>query len=196
MSYLAWAGLFFVWSQRNPPGLLLSVRYLESPYGCCPRHPPSYNFFILHSYFHYCRSFQGSHQAEANFHFGALGYLNLRGPSGRFATTDIMQSSTARARHIHWTSCSNSKINDLILNSLDIRNKNSHNEINEKGCGEVSDHTHVTYLWSTSLTTCNLKNGFRRVFPHIIRNNKQFSMPWKENAHRHSLQSFALILLA
>jgi len=57
----------------------------------------------------------------------------------------------------------------------------------------LSDYTHITYLLSTSLASCYLKNGLRRCVPHIIR-NKQFSIPWKENAHRHSLQSFALIL--
>jgi len=31
--------------------------------------------------------------------------------------------------------------------------------------------------------------------PHIICSNNQFSTPDKENAHRHSLQSFPLILL-
>jgi len=60
---------------------------------------------------------------------------------------------------------------------------------------KLSDHTHITYLVSASLASCNLKNGFRRFAPHIIRNNNQFSTPYKENACRHSLQSLALILL-
>ena len=58
-----------------------------------------------------------------------------------------------------------------------------------------SDHTPITYLWSISLASCNLKNGFRRFVPHIICNNNQFSTPEKENAHRLSLQSFELLLL-
>jgi len=56
-------------------------------------------------------------------------------------------------------------------------------------------HTAIIYLLSTSLASCNLKKGFRRFVPHIICNNDQFSTPEKENAHCHSLQSFALILL-
>ena len=74
-----------------------------------------------------------------------------------------------------------------------VRNNNSHSETNEKGSGE-SDHTPITYLLSTSLASCNLKNGFWRFVPHIICNN-QFSTPEKENAHHHSLQSFAPIHL-
>ena len=54
-----------------------------------------------------------------------------------FATTNVIQISTTRARYIHWTSCSNSWTYYFILTSLDIRNKNSHNETNEEGSGEV-----------------------------------------------------------
>jgi len=75
-----------------------------------------------------------------------------------------------------------------------VWNKNSHSEANEEGSGE-SDRTPITYLLSTSLAACNLKNGFRRFVSHIICNNNQFSTPEKENAHRHSLQSFSLIPL-
>jgi len=57
------------------------------------------------------------------FMFGAPGYLDS--PSGSFATTDVMQISTTRARYIHLTSCSNSKTYYHILNSVDIRNKSS-----------------------------------------------------------------------
>jgi len=60
---------------------------------------------------------------------------------------------------------------------------------------KLSDNTHITQLVSTSLASCNLKNGFRRFAPHTIRNNNQFSTPYKENAYRHSLQSLMLILL-
>jgi len=49
----------------------------------------------------------------------------------------------------------------------------------------LSDQTHNAYLLSSSLASCNLKNGFRRFVPHIIGNNNQFSTPKKENAHRH-----------
>ena len=45
------------------------------------------------------------------------------------------------------------------------------------------------------LASCNLTNGFRRFVPRNVHNNNQFSTSWKENAHCHSLQSFALILL-
>jgi len=68
-------------------------------------------------------------------------------------------------------------------------------QLTKKAAVKLSDHTPITYLLSTSLASCNLKNGLRRFAPHIIRNNNQFSTPWKENAHGHSLQSFALILL-
>jgi len=56
-------------------------------------------------------------------------------------------------------------------------------------------HTPVTYLLNISLASCHLKNGFRRFVRHIICNNNQSSTPEKENAHHHSLQSFALIPL-
>ena len=36
-------------------------------------------------------------------------------------------------------------------------------------------HTPITYLLSTSLASCNLKNGFKGFVPHIIRSNNQFS---------------------
>jgi len=75
------------------------------------------------------------------------------------------------------------------------RNKNSHNETNEEAAVKLSDHTPISYLLSTSLASCNLKNRFRRFVPHIICNNNQFSTPEKDNAHHHSLQSFAVILL-
>ena len=65
----------------------------------------------------------------------------------------------------------------------------------KKAVVKVFDHTPIRYLLSTELASCNLENGFRRFVPHIIRNYNQLSTPEKENAHRHSLQSFALILL-
>jgi len=34
---------------------------------------------------------------------------------------------------------------------------------------KLSDHTPITYLFSTSLASCNLKSGFRRFVPHIMR---------------------------
>jgi len=33
---------------------------------------------------------------------------------------------------------------------------------------KLSDYTPITYLLSTSLASWNLKNGFRRLVPHII----------------------------
>jgi len=41
--------------------------------------------------------------------------------------------------------------------------------VTKKAAVKLSDHTPVTYLLSTSLAWCNLKNGFRRFLPHIIR---------------------------
>ena len=76
-----------------------------------------------------------------------------------------------------------------------VKNKNSHNETNKKTAVKLSDHTPITYLLSTSLASRNLKNGFRCFVPYIICNNNRFSTPEKDNAHRHSLQSFTLILL-
>jgi len=40
-----------------------------------------------------------------------------------------------------------------------------------------------------------LRHWVRRFVPHILRNDNQFSTPLKEYTYRHSLQSFALILL-
>jgi len=57
------------------------------------------------------------------------------------------------------------------------------------------DHIPITYLLSTSMASCNLKNGFRRFVPHInviVTNSQRIK---KENVHRHSFQSFAIILL-
>ena len=68
-------------------------------------------------------------------------------------------------------------------------------KLTKKAAVKLSDHTPITYLWSTSQASFNRKNGFRRFVPHIICSKNQFSTPEKENAHRHSLQSFELILL-
>jgi len=48
-------------------------------------------------------------------------------------------------------------------------------KLTKKAAVKLSDHTHITYLWSTSLGLHNLKNEFRRFVPHMIRNNNQFS---------------------
>jgi len=42
---------------------------------------------------------------------------------------------------------------------------------------KLFDHTLITNLLSTSLASYNLKNGFKRLVPHIVRNNNQFSTP-------------------
>ena len=76
-----------------------------------------------------------------------------------------------------------------------VRNNNNHNETNTTAAVNLSDNTPITYLLNNSLASCNLQNIFRRFVPHIICNNNQFSTPEKDDAHRHSLQSFALILL-
>ena len=92
-------------------------------------------------------------ELEANFHFLSPRLFSIGGPSGRLATTDVIQISTTRARNIHWTSCSNSWTYYFVLNSLDIRNKNNHNEANKKGSGEVIwPHSHYTFIeYITSL---------------------------------------------
>jgi len=41
-------------------------------------------------------------------------------------------------------------------------------KVTEKAAVKLSEHTHITYLLSTSLASCKLKNGFRRFVPHII----------------------------
>jgi len=41
----------------------------------------------------------------------------------------------------------------------------------KKAAVKLFDYTPITYLWSTSVTLYNLKNGFRRFVPHLIRNN-------------------------
>jgi len=50
-------------------------------------------------------------------------------------------------------------------------------KLTKKAAVKLSDYTHITYLLSTSLASCNLKNGFRCFAPHIIRNDNQFSTP-------------------
>jgi len=45
----------------------------------------------------------------------------------------------------------------------------------KKAAVKLFDLTPITYLLSTSLASCNLKNGFKRFVPHIIRNNHQSS---------------------
>ena len=74
-----------------------------------------------------------------------------------------------------------------------VRNKNRHNNTNKKAAVKSSDHIPITYLWSTSLASCILKNGFRCFVPHIICNNNQFSTPERENAHRRSLRAHSSI---
>jgi len=58
-------------------------------------------------------------------------------------------------------------------------------KVTKKAAVKSPDHTAITYLLSTSLASFSLKKGFRCFVPRIIRNNNQFSTPWKENAHRH-----------
>jgi len=74
-----------------------------------------------------------------------------------------------------------------------VRNKNNHNETNKKAAVKLSDHTLIIHLLSTSLASCNLQNGFR--FHTLYVTISKFSTPEKDNAHRHLLQLFALILL-
>jgi len=45
---------------------------------------------------------QGVHSG-ANFNFRGPRLFQIEGPSWRFATTDVIQISTARSRYIHWT---------------------------------------------------------------------------------------------
>jgi len=58
-------------------------------------------------------------------------------------------------------------------------------KLTEKAEVKLSDNAQLAYLLSTSLDSCNLKNGFRRFAPYIIHNNNLFSTPYKENAYRH-----------
>jgi len=58
-------------------------------------------------------------------------------------------------------------------------------ELMKKAAVKLSDHTPNIHLLSTSLPSCNLKNGFRRFVPQIIRN--------KTNSQR---QSTDLLLAA
>jgi len=50
-------------------------------------------------------------------------------------------------------------------------------KLTKKAAVRLSDHIPITYLLSASLASCNLRNGFRRFVPRIIRNNNQFSTP-------------------
>jgi len=52
-------------------------------------------------------------------------------------------------------------------------------KLTKKAAVKLSDHTPNTYLFllSASLASGNLKNGFRRFVPHILRNNNQFPTP-------------------
>ena len=52
--------------------------------------------------------------------------------------------------------------------------KNGDNDTKEKAAVELYNHTPITYSLSTSLASCNLKNGFRHFVPHITSNNNQF----------------------
>ena len=72
----------------------------------------------------------------------------------------------------------------LLSNSLDIRNKTVTMKLTKKAAVKLSDHTPIIYLLSTWQASCNLKNGLKRFIPQIIRNNDQFSTPWKQNAQK------------
>ena len=50
-------------------------------------------------------------------------------------------------------------------------------KLTKKAAVKLSDRSPITYLLSTSLASCNLKIGFRRFVPHVIRNNNQCSRP-------------------
>jgi len=57
---------------------------------------------------------------KANFYFRGPRLFLIGGPSGRFATTGVIQISIKSARYFHWTSCSNSWTYCFILNYPDI----------------------------------------------------------------------------
>jgi len=40
-------------------------------------------------------------------------------------------------------------------------------KLTKKAAVKLSDHTPIAYLLSTSLASCNLKNGFRRFVPQL-----------------------------
>ena len=84
------------------------------------------------------------------FHLGALSCFNVEARSERFAI-NVIQISITCSRYVHWTSCSNSYY--FLLNYLDIRNKNSHNEIPGRS-GLLSALVVNTYLtkWELKLS--------------------------------------------
>jgi len=58
-------------------------------------------------------------------------------------------------------------------------------KLTKKAAVKLSHLIHITYLLSTSLASCNLKNGFKHFVPHMIRHNNQLLAPCNENAHCH-----------
>jgi len=51
-------------------------------------------------------------------------------------------------------------------------------KLTKKAAVKLSDHTPIACLLSTSLASCNLKNGFRHFVPHIYA--KKPSFEWLE----------------
>jgi len=87
----------------------------------------------------------------ANFYFRGPRLFEIGSPPGSFATSDVIQIITTRARYIHWTSWFNSKGYQyyFILNSLDIRKKTVTTKRTKKAVVKLFGHT----LISKSLTS-------------------------------------------
>jgi len=47
-------------------------------------------------------------------------------------------------------------------------------KLTKKASIRLSDHNPIIYLLSTTLASCNLKNGFKRFVPNVTRNNDLF----------------------
>jgi len=112
--------------------------------------------------------------------------------------TDVIQISITRARYIHWTSCSKSETYYFILNSLDIKNKNSHTETNERQQWSyvTTLTTHIYWVWVLHWphVTSKMDSGILFHTLYVTITNSQCHKNL-ENTYHHSLQSFLLILL-
>ena len=85
------------------------------------------------------------------FIFGALGYFKLGAPLEGMSyklAQHLLVTFTGQVVPIHK--------HVTFLNSFDIRNKNSHNDTNEKAALKLYDHTPIPYLLSTSLASCKV----------------------------------------
>ena len=114
--------------------------------------------------------------SEANFHFRGTRLFQIGGTFGRFATTDVIQISTTRATFTERVVPIQKHIALFLIPSIS-GTKTVKMKLTKKPAVKLSDLTHITYLLSISLASCNLTNGFRRFIPHIIRAINQSSTP-------------------